>query len=47
MVDKIGNKLSKLKLKYLLKKAYFISNKTYILLINDGKVIKKAKVISP
>ncbi len=44
---KIGNKLGQLKLEYLLEEAYFISNKTYVLLTYNGEVIKKAKGISP
>lgn len=45
--NKIGNKLGQLKLEYLLEEAYFISNKTYILLTYNGEMIKKAKGISP
>lgn len=44
--DKIGDKLGQLKLEYLLEEAYFISNKTYILLTTNGKKIIKAKGIS-
>lgn len=44
--NKIGNKLGQLKLEHLLEEAYFISNKTYILLTKDGKEIIKAKGIS-
>ena len=44
--NKIGNKLGQLKLEYLVKKAYFISNKTYLLLTEDCKIIKKAKGVS-
>jgi hypothetical protein len=44
---KIGNKLGQLKLEHLLEEAYFISNKTYILLTSEGAEIKKAKGISP
>jgi len=44
--DKIGDKLGQLKLEYLLEEAYFISNKTYILLTTNGEKIIKAKGIS-
>jgi DNA polymerase type B, organellar and viral len=44
--DKIGNKIGQLKLEHLLEEAYFISNKTYILLTKNGKEIIKAKGIS-
>jgi DNA-dependent RNA polymerase auxiliary subunit epsilon len=44
--NKIGNKLGQLKLEHLLEEAYFISNKTYILLTKDGEEIIKAKGIS-
>jgi len=47
LYGKIGNKLGQLKLEYFLEEAYFISNKTYILLTIEGKEIKKAKGISP
>jgi len=46
LYNKIGNKLGQLKLEHLLEEAYFISNKTYILLSTDGTEIKKAKGVS-
>jgi hypothetical protein len=42
----IGNNLGQLKLENLLKEAYFISNKTYILITKAGKEIIKAKGLS-
>ena len=45
--ETIGQKLGQLKFEYLLEEAYFISNKTYVLLTIQGDVIKKAKGISP
>lgn len=42
----IGNKLGQLKLEYQVREAYFISNKTYTLLLEDGKTIKRAKGVS-
>jgi hypothetical protein len=44
--NKIGNNIGQLKLENLLEEAYFISNKTYILLTKAGKEIIKAKGIS-
>lgn len=41
--DKVGNKLGQLKLEYVGEKAYFIKNKTYILLTSKGEEIKKPK----
>jgi len=41
----VGNKLGQLKLEYVGEKAYFISNKTYILLTSKGGEITKAKGI--
>ncbi|KAF8805670.1 hypothetical protein BYT27DRAFT_7224747 [Phlegmacium glaucopus] len=46
MQERIGNKLGQLNFEYAVKEAYFISNKTYALLVEDGKVIKKAKGVS-
>lgn len=43
--SKIGNKLGQLKLEHTGEKAYFISNKTYILLTTKDKEIIKAKGI--
>lgn len=43
---KIGDKLGQLKLEHIVDKAYFISNKTYLLLTNEGKCIKKAKGVN-
>src|ERR1700678_1508466 len=45
--NKIGNKLGQLKLEHLLEEAYFISNKTYILLTIKGEKIIRSKGISP
>jgi len=42
----IGNKLGQLKLEHLLNEAYFISNKTYILLTPNGEEFVKAKGIT-
>jgi hypothetical protein len=42
----VGNKLGQLKKEYDVKKAYFISNKTYILVFNDDNYIVKAKGVS-
>jgi DNA polymerase type B, organellar and viral len=39
----VGIELGKFKLEYKIKKAYFISNKTYCLLSNEDKVIIKSK----
>lgn len=39
----LGKNLGQLKLEHKIKKAYFISSKTYCLLIENGKIIKKAK----
>lgn len=47
LCGKIGNKLGQLKLEHLVEEAYFVSNKTYILLTCDGEEIKKAIRISP
>jgi len=44
--DYIGNKLGQLKLEHLLNEAYFISNKTYILLTPNGEEFVKAKGIT-
>ena len=43
LADKIGVKLGQLKMEHLVKKGYFISNKTYLLITNEGEQIKKAK----
>lgn len=43
LADKVGVKLGQLKLEHLVKKGYFISNKTYLLVTSDGEQIKKAK----
>lgn len=39
----IGNKLGQFKLEHKIKKAYFISSKTYCLMLDDGRIIIKAK----
>jgi DNA polymerase type B, organellar and viral len=45
--EKIGNKLGQLKLEHFGTKAYFISNKTYLLITDQNEIIKKAKGIFP
>lgn len=42
-LDLVGKGLGQFKLEYLIKEAYFISNKTYCLILNDGKKIIKNK----
>jgi len=39
----IGNKLGQFKLEYEIKEAYFISNKTYCLVLNNGDTVIKTK----
>ena len=39
----LGKNLGQLKLEYKIKKAYFISSKTYCLVLDNGQIIKKAK----
>lgn len=39
----IGNDLGQFKLEYEIKEAYFISNKTYCLILNNNEIIIKAK----
>jgi hypothetical protein len=39
----VGKGLGQIKLEYLVKEAYFISNKTYCLLLYDGRTIIKTK----
>jgi hypothetical protein len=46
MPERIGDKLGQLKFEYAVSKAYFISNKTYALLLKEGTVIKRAKGVS-
>lgn len=41
----VGKELGKFKLEYDIKEGYFISNKTYCLLLNNGKTIIKCKGI--
>lgn len=47
MQERIGNKLGQLKFEHVVREGYFITNKTYALLVEGGKVIKKAKGVSP
>nr|QWO71373.1 DNA polymerase [Termitomyces sp. DKA64] len=44
--DRIGNTLGKLKLEYNIKEAYFISNKTYALKLDNEEVIHRAKGVT-
>jgi DNA polymerase family B len=46
MPEKVGKELGQLKFEYQVKKGYFISNKVYALLLNDGTIIKKGKGFS-
>jgi len=46
MPDKVGNQLGQLKFEYAVSKGYFISNKVYALLLNDGTIIKTGKGFS-
>jgi len=39
----VGNDLGQFKLEYIIKRGYFISNKTYGLILEDGRVITKNK----
>jgi hypothetical protein len=39
----LGKDLGQLKLEYEIKKAYFITSKTYLLELSNGELIKKAK----
>lgn len=45
MPEKIGDTLGKLKFEYEIDIGYFISNKTYLLRLKSGQLIKKAKGI--
>jgi hypothetical protein len=42
----VGKGLGQFKLEYLIKEGYFMSNKTYCLLLNNGETIIKAKGVS-
>jgi hypothetical protein len=42
----VGDEIGKFKLEYFIKRAIFITSKTYILELNDGTFIKKAKGIN-
>lgn len=42
-VEMLGNELGQLKLEYKIKKAYFITSKTYMMELSNGDLIKKAK----
>lgn len=44
--DLVGNDLGQFKLEYLIKEGYFISNKTYALLLNDNTTVIKAKGVT-
>jgi DNA polymerase type B, organellar and viral len=46
MPGKVGTELGQLKFEYIIRKGYFISNKVYALLLNDGTIIKKGKGFS-
>jgi len=46
MPGKVGKELGLLKYEYKISKGYFISNKTYAVLLNDGTIIKKGKGFS-
>ena len=46
MPEKVGKELGLLKFEYQIRKGYFISNKVYALLLNDGTIIKKGKGFS-
>ena len=42
----VGKKIGQFKLEYEIKEAYFISSKTYCLLLKDGSVVIKAKGVN-
>jgi hypothetical protein len=42
----VGNELGKFKLEYKIKRAIFITSKTYMLELEDGTIIKKAKGVN-
>jgi hypothetical protein len=42
----VGNDLGQFKLEYIIKKAIFITSKTYMLELEDGTIIKKAKGVN-
>ena len=44
--DLIGNNIGQFKLEYNIKKGYFISNKTYCLILDNNKTIIKAKGVN-
>lgn len=46
MPEKVGKELGQLKFEYKISKGYFISNKIYALLLDDGTIIKKGKGFS-
>lgn len=46
MPNFIGDKLGQLKFEHTVSEAFFISNKTYALVVEDGKVILKAKGVT-
>ena len=46
MPEKVGTELGQLKFEYKINKGYFISNKVYALLLDDGTIIKKGKGFS-
>ena len=45
-INYVGNKLGQFKLEHIIKEGYFISNKTYCILDNNDKIIKKCKGIN-
>ena len=45
-VEFVGNDLGQFKLEYKIKKAFFITSKTYMLELEDGTIIKKAKGVN-
>lgn len=42
----VGKELGKFKLEYKIKKAIFVTGKTYLLLLENGQIIKKAKGVN-
>jgi hypothetical protein len=46
MPEKVGKEVGQLKFEYKINKGYFISNKTYALLLDDSTIIKKGKGFS-
>ncbi len=44
--DMVGSELGQFKLEYEIKEAYFISNKTYCLVLNNGDIVIKCKGVN-